>query len=198
LVVQLGGLSVLTQEDGSFTFPAVPEGNHLLLLSAAAARPEMLAVPALPYRIEVRAGETVVAEFGIVRPAAVQGQVRFVQAEQRSENGASAAPGEDIIFGQGRPEEEAKLVQDLVVELRNNGKVLHTRTDAEGRFQFQTLPPGKWRLTVVRGSLPDLHRLEPQTRSLTIAPGETARVEVKLVPVARSIQFMEGGTLSTP
>ncbi len=198
LVVQLGGLSVLTQADGSFTFPAVLEGDHLLLLSAAAARPDMLAVPALPYRVDVRAGETVVAEFRMVRSAAVQGQVRFVQMKGKPGSGPKATPGEDIIFGEGRPEQEAELVQDLVVELRNNGKVLRTRTDAEGRFQFPALPPGKWRLTVVRGSLPDLYHLEPQTRSLTIAPSKTARVEVKLVPVARSIQFMEGGTLSTP
>jgi hypothetical protein len=198
LVVQLGGLSVLTQADGSFVFPAVPEGDHLLLLSAAAARPDMLAVPALPYRTSVRAGETVVANFRMVQPAAVQGQVRFVQAEQRSENGASAAPGEDIIFGQGRPEEEAHLVENLVVELRRGGEVLRARTDAEGRFQFAFLPPGKWQFTVLRDTLPELYRLEPQRRSLTVAAGETARVEVKLVPVARSIEFMEGGTLSTP
>lgn len=198
LVVQLSGLSVLTQADGSFTFPAVPEGDHLLLLGAAAARPDMLAVPALPYRIDVRAGETVVAEFRMVQPAVVQGQVRFVQPEQKPASSLEAGSDREVIFGQGQPEEEAELVQDLVVELRNNGKVLRTRTDAEGRFQFQALLPGKWRLAVVRGLLPDLYRLEPETRSLTIASGETARVEVKLVPVARSIEFMEGGTLSTP
>jgi len=198
LVVQLGGLSVLTQADGSFVFPAVPEGDHLLLLGAAAARPDMLAVPALPYRTSVRAGETVVAEFRMVQPAAVQGQVRFVQAEQRSENGVSAAPGEDIIFGQGRPEEEAELVGNLVVELRRGSETLRTHTNAEGRFQFAFLLPGTWQFTVLRNALPELYRLEPETRSLKIAPGGTAQVEVRLVPVARSIQFMEGGTLSTP
>lgn len=202
LVVQLGGLSVLTQADGSFSFPAVPEGAQALVLVAAGGAPDQLAVPLLPYEVGVRAGETVAANFRVVRPAAVRGQVRFVQSAP-PEGGSPAGPGVEVIFGAGRPAEEAGLVGNLVAELRSDGvkngdTVLRVRTDAEGRFQFDRLPPGRWRLTLLRGSLPELYRLTPASQLLTLEPGGTARAEVELEPMARKVQFRDGGSLSTP
>lgn len=195
LIVQVAGLSVVTAEDGSFTFPAIPEGDHVLVVNAADTMSDKITVPALPHSVHLSAGETVEANFRVIRSAAIQGQVRLVQTEG-DDDAPQTEPGSDIILGTGQPEQDAGLVANLVVELRKGERVFLASTDSQGHFQVQDLPPGTWQLTVLRGELSELYRLEPETQSLTTAPGTTARVEVDLIPVARSIQFMDGGVLS--
>lgn len=196
VIVQVAGLAVVTDQNGSFTFPTVPDGAQLLVVSAAGALADMVTVPALPHRVHVNAGKTAQANFRVIKAAAVAGQVRFVQPE--SDAAPPTGPESDVTLGSGYPEQGAELAANLAVELRSAGFTLRARTDAEGRFAFRGLTPGVWHLTVLQSEGSERYRLTPETQELVLSPVRTARAEVALTPVARTIQFMEGGTLSAP
>lgn len=198
VIVQVAGLAVVTDQNGSFTFPTVPEGAQLLVVSAAGALADTVTVPALPHRVHVNAGKTAQANFRVIKAAAVAGQVRFVQPE--SDAAPPTGPESDVILGSRYPEQGAELAANLAAaaELRSAGFTLRARTDAEGRFAFRGLTPGVWHLTVLQSEGSERYRLTPETQELVLSLGRTARAEVALTPVARTIQFMEGGTLSAP
>jgi hypothetical protein len=192
IVVQVSGMSVVTDDAGVFRFPAVPEGEHHLTLRPGSIAPTQLTMPEVPYRFTVEAQQVVDVAITVVQSARVEGRVVFV----RPSDGASA-PGSpaNVVLGSGKPEEGARLVAGLTVELRSGDTVLRTLTDTRGGFSFSHLLPGDWELTFV-GQLPETYRLENAAQRVVLKAGAVESVQVDLVPVARRIQFQDGGTLN--
>lgn len=190
LVVQLAGQAVVTRADGTFHLPAVPEGRHYLSLRAGGLAPHQLVIPGLPYGLELNAHEDLTLDLTVVDSARVSGKVVY-----QKPSGDDAG---DFVFGSGRAADGEALVRGVVVELRQGDTSLRAVTNAKGEFTFTHLLPGEWTLQVRRGSLPEHYRLEPETTSLVLEPAEAAVSDIQLVPVARRIQFMDGGTVGSP
>lgn len=192
MVVQLGSLSTATGPDGRFHFPAVPEGELYLTVHPRSLPAGRLTAPALPMRLAVVAGAVLEVQVQLIRTAAVSGQVSLALPDDESSTGNDSGA---YVLGAGESEGAAGLVAGLVVVLESGETVHRSVTDGQGRFAFESLPPGVWQLSIGRGSDADLFRLEPETQLLTLRPGETEAVTVDLTPVTRKVQIIEGGRL---
>ena len=89
--------------------------------------------------------------------------------------------------GSAKPEPLA----NVLVELSSGDEVLRRTTDARGRFLFDCLRPGTWRLKVHEMSLPPLHDAHPNDVTLELAAGDDKRVDVTVVPRQREIKMLE-------
>ena len=192
LVVQLAGQSAVTQGDGSFRFPAVPEGEHYLSLGGGALRLSQLTLPPLPHKITVAPGDEHQVDLKVLASATVQGQIVLASPPTETEQ-----DGDAVIYGSGRPEPPAELVRGLTVKLRSGTGVYQTVTDAHGSFEFSHLPPGEWQLQVSTRGLPEHHRLDPESQAVSLQPGDAVSVEVRLIPVARTFEIIDGGEVGS-
>jgi hypothetical protein len=183
LVVRLAGRSAVTQEDGSFHFPGVPEGSHQLVVHSDSLARNELTVPASPIPVEVRAGSNARVDFQVVNAARLTGRVSFH---------VPAVRDSAVVYGIGRPERESELVAGILVELSNGSTTVRGVSDARGRFEFARLPPGEWRLLASAAHLSELYRLEPAEQKLHLESGENL-VTIEIRPQARPIRLIEGG-----
>lgn len=187
LVVRIAGRSAATQQDGTFLFPAVPEGTHQLTVHPDTLSRSQLTLPATPLSVQVDAGSELRVELRVVEAARLQGSIRFVVPERKED---------DVVYGMGRPEEESGLVSGILLELTNGETVVRAVSDKQGSFQFAGLPPGRWRLAPVANHLPDLYRIAPSERTLDLVSGVN-EVVFELLPAARPIRIFEGGVVES-
>ena len=123
---------------------------------------------------------------------------------------AASVRGKIVLFGDARgglgpgdrgagAEKEYKALGGFsagLVELTNGREVLRQLTDSDGAVSFDNLRPGKWTLRVHKNNLPPHHLIETPETDLEVGPGQTREVFVRVLPVRRSIRFIDGGTIS--
>lgn len=180
VVVHLAGFTTVTRPDGSFAFPAIPEGEHTLF--ARGLDPRLVTVPALPLRVTAPQADPLLIT--AAEGASVRGQVRLARSE---DSGASA-------LGRVGPTEPASLA-GLRVLLVGDGEVREAFTAVDGGFVFSRLPPGEWRVLLDPASVPDGHvAVQSEVRVRTVPDG-VAEVGLELQAVRREIRFTGGGEL---
>ncbi|MEX2535593.1 MAG: hypothetical protein WD273_08340 [Trueperaceae bacterium] len=186
LVLTVAGQGATTRSDGSFDFPAVPVGEHIVqLLPHEILGPTQILTPSPPRRVRVENGQVTRVEFKIVEGAALVGELN-VRVPEPTPGLAHQAVSTD------------EVAQGVHIELRGSGGVLRTFTDSRGAFRFNRLLPGEWTLRVIESSVPGIYQFEPAALQLTILEGETAHAVVTMVPVVRRIQFDSGGETLVP
>src|SRR5438105_14782252 len=85
-----------------------------------------------------------------------------------------AQTGEGRIFGKVSDPSTAVVSQAVVSAISASGKVSTAKTDRSGAFEFRTLPPGKYRLSV---SAPGF---ELYTQDVDLIQGQTQNVAISL------------------
>ena len=85
-----------------------------------------------------------------------------------------AQTGEGRIFGKVSDPSTAVVSQAVVSAISASGKVSTAKTDRSGAFEFRTLPPGKYRLSV---SAPGF---EVYTQDVDLIQGQTQNVDISL------------------
>lgn len=185
LLVSLGELLTTVRPDGTFVFPAVPAGTHLLDLPPASRRlaPTQIVLPVLPLEVTIFDGERTSVELQVVEGAAVIGRLEVASAAAAPEPGSAPGGGSPAPFAGVR------------LEMRGNSAVLHAVTAADGSFSFRHLAPGEWTLRVVDRRQGATYRYELDDESFILSSGETRQVLVRVVPIARRFDFVEGGVL---
>ena len=77
----------------------------------------------------------------------------------------------------------------VLVLFRNGDTVLRRLTDSAGRARIGGIPPGTWTTSVASDTLPAGYLPEGDDGALELAPGETASVDIVLVPERREIRM---------
>lgn len=182
LVVRLAGFSVLTEADGSFSFPAIPAGEHVLFVPGLA--PSQVAVPNLPLVITAPSSGT--TELRVFTAATVRGEVEILAPAA----GTTAEGATEEIFG-GRNVSAG----GMRIKMVNGTGQRTTLTTSEGRFEFSRLPPGNWSLSIDENSVPPGYQVEPATIDIRTRNGQVTELSFTVRPVQRKIRFMNGGDL---
>lgn len=182
LVVSLAGFTVLTQTDGSFFFPAIPEGEHVLFVPGLA--PSQVAVPRLPLSISAPSRQHL--ELRILEAATVQGKVHILPPEV----GTTAQGATEDVTGMRVVSPEGLRMR--LVGGEEQRTALATST---GGFEFSRLPPGDWIASVDEHSVPAGYSAEPTFIEVRTEAGARTEIEFAVRPVRRKIRFMDGGTL---
>jgi hypothetical protein len=92
--------------------------------------------------------------------------------------------------------ESAALIATALELTGPDEEVFHALTDEEGRFVFDGLRPGKYKLKVYDNNLPELHAFEKDTFEFELKPGSQEKVEIKVFPIIRAIQIIQQGEVT--
>jgi hypothetical protein len=170
VVVRVGEQPRLTDRGGVAEFADLAPQAYFVTIDPASLGPGRLVMPALPIMATVTPGHRSEIEAAVVRGAKVTGVFQLFQF------GVSQAPGQIAPFGPAGP------VVGAVLELVSNGDRRVAVSDRSGHFEFLDLPPGEWRLGMVRVDIPAFYSLEEPEPTFTLRPGETRELTLRLVP----------------
>ena len=203
-VLRLNGATAVSDRNGNYDFPAVRPGNYYLAVDRRNIGIEKVPNQKMPRAVAITGGRDTRADIGFVRGATLAGRVALYRHGDGEVGPLVARDGGDgrdarlpASAGGRRPKlVEAGGVPNVVVELSDGSEVLRCMTDANGRFNFGGLRPGKWALKAHGSALPDHHHLAPQEIDVTLAPQQAETVLLRVVPTRRPIRVIQnGGTL---
>ena len=200
-VLRLNGAAAVSDRNGHYVFPAVKPGNYYL--SADRRNIEIDKVPnhKMPRGVAVVGGRDTSADIGFVPGATLSGRValyRLAEAEVGplvpADTGDGTDAGLPLQATVGRPKlVEAGGVPNIVVELSDGLERLRCLTDANGRFSFGSVRPGKWALTVEASALPVHHHLEAEAVEVHLRPKQAETILFRVIPKSRPIRVIQNG-----
>ena len=88
-------------------------------------------------------------------------------------------------------------LNDLLIELTSGPRQQRQRTDSRGHFHFKGLPPGQWHLRVLGADHLDGYRIEPDTATFILQPGDHYESNFKAIPRQRQIKIIDQGRILT-
>ncbi len=181
VVMQVGEQFAVTDETGRFEFPSLKPGACELRVVTDSLGARMAMTTPLPMKLKIRPAETTSVELTVAPACSVS--VKVTRYEFAGGNTPSAAGALSAAGGQ-----EAALV-----ELSNGRDTWRAQTDRTGRASFDRLPGGRWTLRVAGSDLPALHTIENAERTLTLKPGESQQVALRVVPQRRTLKLLDHG-----
>lgn len=181
VVLRAGELRAVTGPDGTFAFPALAPGRHLIEIETLPAR-----VVAIPDKIVVEVAPGKTSEVEVTLQSAAGIGVRFVRDEAGGYPSGRRLPLERIrvaLYGvrhEGSTGAEQFGAEPLVAE---------ARTRPDGTLQFADLAPGTYRLVLDLASLPSQVTAAAQEMVVTIGEREWRTIEWSLRELPPMIAF---------
>ena len=192
LLLRLGALKATTDANGRYSFPSVPEGVYYLDIDAGQVGAARVATPSLPERLDIKRTDNLSRNYTLIRAARISGKVT-VAAE------ANTLTNSSVVI---RVQDNNALTAGLLVELQSDtGTIYRTLTDSTGNFTFDGLLPGSWSLSIAPGANgKDSPRYNGFTLNIidstfNLKPGTIDQAEIRVTPVTRNINIMNGGDL---
>jgi hypothetical protein len=116
---------------------------------------------------------------------------------------AVAASSESLfLIGPGKEEgfeqDDLRMGRGLgntLVEITQGEEVLRQLTDEKGRFSFEDIRPGKWKLKIYDYDLPLHHYLEQEEFQIELTSGEQKEITARVLPRLRPIQIIDEGQI---
>lgn len=182
VLLYVGGATAVTDRLGEFFFPALKPETQFLQIDMSTIGLNRVPSQPMPKEVVIRGGEEARVDIGVVRSATVSGVITL-HGFAKTETGDSTA-GPIVELG-GHP--------SAVLELSNGVEVNRRVADNRGRFVFADIRPGKWKLQVIDGNLPEFHFLEKDAIELELQPGMKEEVSFKVLPRKRKILILQEG-----
>jgi hypothetical protein len=183
VLLKAGNQAVLSGKDGRYAFVGIPPDAYTLEVDRGSIGVDRTTAQPTPMQIMLDGGRSVEMDVGVTAAAVLSGQV----ARYTHEGTSLSAEGQLVRAGGQR---------GIIVEVTDGDEVQRRLTNAQGGFSFTNLRPGRWTLSVVQTDLSDLYFLEQDTVTLALSPGEHREVELRVLPVERTIRLVGGGDLT--
>ena len=216
VIVRANDLATVTNKNGEYVFNGLQPGPYVLTLDERAALREKITLEKTPLSVFVEGGKNATYSIGLVTGASISGRVMVYKLDNPLPNlvvrkdpalhgptvtgaegkGAEGKAAPTAAAGASKMIESAALIATVVELVGPGDAVFHALTDESGRFVFDGLRPGKYTLRVFDDDLPELHTFDKDTFELDVKPAAREQVEVKVVPVVRSIQIIGGGEVT--
>jgi len=182
VLVRLANESRFTDAAGRAKFVGLSEGTYYLETDRGSLLPGRIVMPATPMSVSLRPREKRLIELHVMPGVRVAGSVMRQQFRVRPRIDApdslvDAAPATNVVIGMA------------------NGDTVRVPIDADGRFSFTDLHPGKWTLFIVTADLPAGHHLDRQRVALDLVPGTMPSIDIKIVPENRNVTFITSAEL---
>jgi hypothetical protein len=178
IVLNLDGLTAVSNPNGDFEFPVVKANTYRLSMDRANIDVGKVAVDGLPREVTVAAREQEQVRIGLVRTASVSVVVKL--------RGATSGSDRPAVSG-GAVE---RGVANVLVTL-NRGDVVYRRlTDPQGRVKLGGLAPGTWLVTIAPETVPPGYSAGSREQRIEVAPGASASAEFSLTPIVREIKML--------
>jgi hypothetical protein len=184
VLVRANDLATLTDERGAFVFHGVKPDTYYLSLDPKTVRSGQIPVQPGPLSVAVEGAAEKNVDIALARAGGIDGRIVLVapvSSDGRTLDVQTASPAG---------------LSGTLLEARQGDSVYVQTTDAEGRFRFDELRPGRWEITVDPGSLPEFSKAEKETTIIELGAGETLSPTIRVLQRRREIQFVDGGDLT--
>ena len=180
----VGDATALSDGKGYFRFPGFSPGMYYVQIDKASIGFDRVTTKPLPLEINLQGGGEIQLEIGIGRSCVVKGTVMLYGL---SENMKPDSVPPQFVELHGQP--------NIYVQLSTETETLRRITDNSGKFNFIDLHPGRWKLTVLEGQLPENHILEKESFNFDLKAGDQKSVEIKILPRRRVIRILQEGNV---
>lgn len=188
-VVRVAGFTAVSDSDGRYRFPALREGTHRLSIDAASISHSLVPMEKLPREVEIEGQRTHAVDIELAQGAALSGRIiRYEYPDAETQFQPEQTERSD---GSGRHLREAEPLRGVTVTLSKDGTTDRRITGSDGSFRFAELPPGKWRINLSANAIPAQHEYERNDFEISLEPGESREIEIRVIPKERPIQFLE-------
>jgi len=179
VILTVNGATAVTNQQGEFVFPNLKPGTYFLGIEQNTIGLHRVPAEKLPLRVDLKEGETKSSDIAVIPSAHISGEVAVW---------ASPKNGEDS------PKRE-KGLGEVLMELKNGKEVVRDFTDANGKFSFRGLRPGKWTLKFHAKNLPAQHYFEKEQIQLELKPGEERTLVGKVIRRVTEIRIIDEGDI---
>jgi len=185
LVVGLAGTQAVTGERGNFRFFPLSPGDYVLRIQNLPSCYVPLILMPIPIRLEAGIVKEVVIP--VMRAAMVTGQLA-VSSEGQVETLSIEGSGREasVVASEGLP--------GILVKISGDYDTYYQVSNADGRFQFDRLRPGRWIVKIYPDRLPRYYYLEQDTFDFDVGAGEERDMLVKVFVKRRTILLLHQGT----
>lgn len=210
MVVKANGITVVTNEAGEFIFAALSPGTYWISIDESQAGLNLTTLKKLPLKVEVKKGETVELEIGMVSAAEVRGKAVMLIPEGTGAGNDLYVSSDNVYtlgkespdgplssnFGQS-PDKTPKMrvLANTLIEFTNGEETFRQVTNSKGEFSFPGMRPGQWMIKAYDNSLPAHYFFEIAEAPLDLKPGAALKFTFKAIPRIRSIQIVEEGLI---
>ncbi len=185
VIVRLGGLSAVTGQKGEFRFDLSSSGTRYLRIDPTSLHAGLIPDRAMPIQVDSAAGTDIAVKIGIVQGSTIHGSIDLYELSSQADAFAAADSA-------GEPQREKRGgLANAVVELIGSGDRKRRVTSPDGTFLFQEVVPGTYTLQVADDDLPANHKLESESASVSIGPGEQKEIDFKLLEQRRPVQIID-------
>ena len=191
LIVRIDDLAAVTDDKGEFVFDGLAPGSYVLTLDDRNAGSGLVTVDKMPLTLVVAGGRRTELAIGMTRGASLGGRIAVYDNEGEALQGVTGGP--DTGAGAKPQLVERAPLAGATVEIRGEGDVFEQVTDAQGRFLFEGLRPGRYLLRAHDDDLPENHVFEQDAYEFDLAPAGKEDVTIRLVPVSRPIRIIDMG-----
>jgi len=182
VVVYAGEIVAVSDQEGIFRFTNLKEDTHSITLDGGTIGTERTTIQILPLRVALLRGQNRHVEIGITRSGSISGRVFHSGNDSPLPPGLSPSDKADSVSLVGVP-----------VELRSETEVFRRLTDANGRFRFSHLRPGKWTVSVLETEATDGLAIGRGPQLVVLGPGQHSNVIFSLQAKRRHVRMIEQG-----
>lgn len=180
VLLDAGGSAAVTDNEGSFLFPALKPAVTFLQVDRTSIGLDRVTLQPIPMEIAVRGGEESYVELNVVRSSTISATV--------------------LLFGPKQGDTTSTMVQlqeqaGVFFELASGSEIFRRVSDNRGRFVFNDLRPGRWELKAVGGNVPLYHNFEKESFVFELKPGSLEVPVFKIQPRKRQIRIIQEGSL---
>lgn len=173
VVLNLGGLIRVTDEDGLFIFSDIPSGEYYLYLDNVSLEFGEIGTVKMPMLITIDPEKLTDIQIGLTKAGSISGRVLLDYDDEHSEKLAQKDLSQ----------------KNVIVELKLEDEVHRSIVDLNHDFQFTGLRPGDWSLKVYHNSLSKNYIIKNSAIMVNLKAGESATVNIYVIKKARRIRF---------
>lgn len=179
VVLNLDGLTAVTDSGGRFEFPAFPAGSHKLSMDRSNVGVNKVPTATFPLPIVTAARDTKQVDIALVRSVSIGVKVSLhVDGANGIKGAVPSAPA------------ATRGAANVLVTLKNGDHVFHRLTDADGQVRIGGLPPGDWTASIDAAAIPEGYGIASRELAIPVPPGASATAEFPMVPVMRDIKML--------
>ncbi|MDO9265252.1 MAG: NEW3 domain-containing protein [Desulfosalsimonadaceae bacterium] len=201
IVVEVGGLTAMTDKAGEFTFPGFKTGTYYLAAEQGSIGIGKITTEKTPLPVEVKGGETSRVSIRITPSCRLNGRLTLRQSNSErdvrtvTKQGRAGEISLKGLEGMEDKDNSALKLVNILVEISRGEESIRQVTDGEGRFSFYDLRPGIWTVNVAADNLPAYHYVEKESYSIELKSGEEQVIDIQVLPRVRKIQMIDEGQI---
>lgn len=184
VLLNAGAFVAVTDAEGNYLFPSLPPGTYFVVVDPSSIGLDRVTLRPMPVEVTVRGAAEERLDIGVVKSGRIAGTVRLFNFAEEGITDTTQTRLTDAGSRQG-----------VILELTNGVETQRRITDAQGRFLFADLRPGRWTLRVAGGDLPAQHYVEQESLELDVQPASEQQVTLRILPRRRTLRIIQEGTI---